>query len=158
MTGLTVPLVAAGAVVVGALVGQASSITNTIITGRRDRTTAREERCREAYAVFIDATQGVIQSLSGLPPVQDGLQRDPTDRALGEVARLQRAWATIEIVGTEAARKKSSNVKDIASSVVNLLQYKSATARMGSKELLEHTQALRAACDEFVEVARKDLN
>jgi hypothetical protein len=158
MAGLTVPLIAAGAVVVGALVGQASAIVSTIITGRRDRTTAREKRCREAYAAFIEATQGILQSVSGLPPFEEGIIEDAADRALGEVAKLQRAWATVEIVGTEAARKKSNGVKDIASRVANLVQYEPAKAGLSSQELVDLTQELRAACDEFVEVARRDLN
>jgi len=62
MADLTVPLVAAGAVVVGALAGQVSTIVGTVITGRRDRTTAQEKRRREAYAAFIDATQGILQA------------------------------------------------------------------------------------------------
>ena len=36
---------------VGALAGQVSTIVGTVITGRRDRTTAQEKRRREAYAV-----------------------------------------------------------------------------------------------------------
>src|SRR6266536_2500957 len=62
MADLTVPPLAAGAVVVGALAGQVSTIVGTVITGRRDRTTAQEKRRREAYAAFIDATQGILQA------------------------------------------------------------------------------------------------
>jgi hypothetical protein len=122
MTDLTIPLIAAGALVVGALVGQLPTIVNTLIMGRRDRTTAREKRRRQAYAAFIDATQGILQSLSGLPPIENSLQGNVTDRALGEVAKLQRAWATVVIVGTTAAWEAANTVKDIGS-IANLLHY-----------------------------------
>ena len=62
MADLTVPLIAAGAVVVGALAGQVSTIVDTVIRGRRDRTTAQEKRRRHAYAIFIDATQTIPQA------------------------------------------------------------------------------------------------
>jgi hypothetical protein len=82
MTDLTVPLIAAGAVIAGALVGQLSAVVGTVITGRRDRTTAKEKRRREAYAAYIDATQGILQALSGLPPIEKSLQSNAAERAL----------------------------------------------------------------------------
>jgi hypothetical protein len=130
-----------------------------VITGRRDRTTSQEKRRREAYAAFIDATQGIIQSLSGLPPIDKSLQGNATDRALGEVAKLQRAWATVVIVGTMAAWEASNAVKEIASSIANLLKYELSEVQQGSQErLIGCVHKLRVACDEFVEVVRKELN
>jgi hypothetical protein len=130
-----------------------------VITGRRDRTTAREIRCREAYAAFIDATQGIIQSLSGLPPTGKSLQDTTTGRALEEVAKLQRAWATVVIVGTMAARESSGEVKEIASTIANLLQYELSEGQLDSREPMAGcVSALRIACDGFVEVARKEPN
>jgi hypothetical protein len=85
MTDLTVPLIAAGAVVAGALASQVSTVVNAVITGRRDRTTAQERRRREAYAAFIDATQGILQSLSGLPPTGKASRAPPP-------AGLWRRW------------------------------------------------------------------
>ena len=63
MGDLAVPLITAAAVIAGAAVGQASTIVNTVVSGRRDRADAREGRRREAYAAFIEATQGILQSL-----------------------------------------------------------------------------------------------
>ncbi len=120
MADLTVPLVAAGAVVVGALAGQVSTIVGTVITGRRDRTTAQEKRRREAYAAFIDATQGILQALSGLPPIEKSLQSNAAERALRGVAELQRTWATVVIAGTISAWEASNAVKDTAGSIVSI--------------------------------------
>lgn len=106
--------------VVGAIVGQVSAVVSTVVTGRRDRTGAQEKRRREAYAAFIDATQGILQSVRGLPPIEQTRQGTVTDRTLEEVAKLQRAWATVVIVGTMAAWDASNVVKDAASRIARV--------------------------------------
>lgn len=121
MADLGVPLIAAGAVVVGAIIGQIPAIVNTIVTGRRDKATAQEKREREAYAAFIDATQGILQALSGLPPIEESREGTAKGRALEEVAKLQRAWATVVIVGAKPVRDASTVVKNVASRITSLL-------------------------------------
>jgi len=159
MADLTVPLIAAGAVVVGAIASQVSTIVDTVITGRRDRTTAQEKRQREAYAAFIEATQGILQALSGLPPIEKGLQSNAAERALMGVAELQRAWATVVIVGTISAWEASNAVKDTSGRIANLLQSDPPEVTRDSQERLTgYTRELRKKCDEFVIVARKELN
>jgi hypothetical protein len=159
MSDLTVSLITAGAVVAGALAGQLPTIVNMVITGRRDRTTAQEARRREAYAAFIDATQGIIQSLSGLPPLRKSVQETTTGRALEEVAKLQRAWATVVIVGTVAARAASGEVKAIADRIDHLIQYEQPEDQVAARERMSGCVGeLRSACDGFVEVARKEFN
>ena len=159
MADLTVPLIAAGAVVVGALAGQVSTIVDSVITGRRDRTTAQEKRQREAYAAFVDATQSILQALSGLPPIEKSLQSTAAGRALVGVAELQRAWATVVIVGTIPACRASSTVKDTAGHIANLLQSDPSQVSQDSGErLTSYTHELRQRCDEFVIAARKELN
>jgi hypothetical protein len=159
MSDLTVSLIAAGAAVFGAVATQVPTIVNTVITPRRDRTAAQEKRRREAYAAFIDATQGILQSLSGLPPIEESPQGNATNRALEEMAKLQRVWATVVIVGTQDAWDASNKVKDIASHIVNLLQYEMPDAPQVSQEHPTGlVQELRDSCDQFTEVARKELN
>jgi len=159
MTDLSVPLIAAGAVVVGAIVGQAPAIVNTVVTGRRDRTSAQERRRREAYAAFIDATQGILQSISGLPPIEENRQSTAADSALEEVAKLQRAWATVVIVGTMAAWDASNVVKNVASRIAGVLLSELPDVQRSSLEgLTNWASELRIECDNFVEVARKELN
>jgi len=159
MTDLSVPLIAAGAVVAGAIVGQVPAIVNTVITGRRDRTSAREKRRREASAALIDATQGILQSLSGLPPIEQNRQGTATDRTLEEVAKLQRAWATVVIVGTMAASDASNVVKNAASRIATELLYQLPNVQRTSQKGLDGLASeLRTQCDKFVDVARKELN
>jgi len=159
MTDLSVPLIAAGAVVVGAIVGQVPAIVNTVVTGRRDRTSAQERRRREAYAAFIDATQGILQSISGLPPIEENRQSTAADRALEEVAKLQRAWATVVIVGTMAAWDASNVVKNVASRIAGVLVSELPDVQRSSLEgLTNWASELRIECDKFVDVARKELN
>jgi hypothetical protein len=141
------------------MVGQVSTIVSMVVTGRRDRTSAQEKRRREAYAAFIDATQGILQSVSGLPPIERRRQGTASDRTVEEVAKLQRAWATVVIVGTMAAWDASNVVKNKASHIANLLPYELPDAERDSKEdLADLASALRSACDNFVEVARQELN
>jgi hypothetical protein len=159
MTDLSVPLIAAGAVVVGAIVGQLPTSVNTIVTGRRDRTSAQERRRREAYAAFIDATQGILQSLSGLPPIDRSSHDTAADRALEEVAKLQRAWATVVIVGTMTAWDASNVVKNVASRIVIVLQNELPDVQRSSRQgLVDLASQLRTECDKFVEVVRRELN
>jgi hypothetical protein len=80
--------------------------------------------------------QGILQSLSGLPPIEMSLQSNAKDRALGEVAKLQRTWATVVIVGAIPAWEASNTVKDIAGRVANLLQYEPSEVPQGSQERL----------------------
>jgi hypothetical protein len=93
MTDLAVPLITAAAAPAGAVVGQASTIVNTVVTGRRDRT------AREAA--------GVVKT------VVSGIQSELTEARRSPPERVGRAWPS---------------------------------------------RALRDACDDFVEVARKELN
>jgi SpoVK/Ycf46/Vps4 family AAA+-type ATPase len=159
MSDLSVSLIAGGAVVVGAIVGQVSAVVSTVVTGRRDRTGAQEKRRREAYAAFIDATQGILQSVSGLPPIEQTRQGTVTDRTLEEVAKLQRAWATVVIVGTMAAWDASNVVKDAASRIASVFLYELPDGQRSSREGLADLAAeLRTECDKFVEVARRELN
>jgi len=159
MADLTVPLIAAGAVVVGALAGQVSTIVGTVIKGRRDRTTAQEERRREAYAAFINATQGILQALSGLPPIEKSLESNAAERALRGFAELQRTWATVVIAGTLSAWEASNAVKDTTGSIVNLLQSDpTEVPRDWPERLTIYTHELRERCDGFVIVAREELN
>jgi len=132
---------------------------NTFVRGRRDRTSAQEKRRREAYAAFIDATQGILQSLSGLPPIEQSRQGTAADRTLEEVAKLQRAWATVVIVGTIPAWDASNVVKNAASRIATVLLYELPDVQRAFQEgLADLASELRTQCDKFVEVARKELN
>jgi len=75
------------------------------------------------------------------------------------VAELQRAWATVVIVGTIPAWEASNAVKDTSGRIANLLQSDPPEVTRDSQERLTgYTRELRKKCDEFVIVARKELN
>ena len=75
------------------------------------------------------------------------------------MAKLQRAWATVVIVGTIPAWDASNVVKNAASRIATVLLYELADVQRAFQEgLADLASELRTQCDKFVEVARKELN